>query len=337
MKITNPIFEKRIIPDFFSNKRLLGWFKTFKDKDSYEYYVNSSYPVMYYMYVLKDKKLQHVYTSLFKNAYVLDRDLVVYRGVDVKNKKQIMTSMGFPFSVTLHKQEAQNYIQGKCCVLTITLPKGTRIVTDPTRILSAELLVEPGIIDSTGVFTPTGLKFDNVKLPPGTVDRFLMFNGMSCHARHLDRVNKTLTESQYSKHLVNDLKKYAKESCYRNFIKLISKDKKHYGIISFLPDGDSIKSRSKVAYMVGEKDSFYELYGSNKNKKTFIGRFTRDDYEQNPEFFQRTHKGDYDEYFVLKYKANKHMEPDGSPKLILRGKGKLTMHPEDWKTPKIIS
>lgn len=312
----------------FNDKYLDAWINKLPQKHvkQLEEYQGSSYQIMYYLYYLKDKKLQKIYTDMFKKAFVIRKDLTVYRFVRIKDPKHL-SDMEYPFSVSLNKEHVAFYADGyPCCVLTITLPKGTKILTSDEYKdkEQAQLIVEPGLMKVKNInggdikvdFKPTGLDFTKkVKLPKSTLDLAYYFLFNDCYKNQLEYLRGDIPK------IVLDRGVMYKKGCYKNYIKLVPTSSKQVeeGIITFGSREPGLLN--KVLYMKGENNKIYTLYGIKNNKKIQLGD---NDFREVEIYFT----GDYDAYEVVKHDKDK---PSGKGVVVLKGKGNLVMHPSETR------
>ena len=86
----------------------------------------------------------------FKLIKPTTEDIIVYRGVKTKSEEDINLNINILTSCAYQKSVAERFVQTKCCVMTILIPKGSKILcldtTSPNvyKDIEHEILIPPG-------------------------------------------------------------------------------------------------------------------------------------------------------------------------------------------------
>ena len=120
----------------------------------------------------------------FEHCPVSEEDLVTYRGLTIDELTQFSTRFGTYVSLTTNLHVAKQFAPKKCCILSIRVPKGSRILS--VRNISMFPEQEELILPRGSIVKPTGeyqtidnlFVYESEHIPPSSpkYDYELLFN-----------------------------------------------------------------------------------------------------------------------------------------------------------------
>jgi hypothetical protein len=99
-----------------------------------------------------DKDIKRI-NYVFKNIPPIEKDIIVYRGINFATKFEAIDSLSKSYaSTSLSKNIAESFIKNNCCLISICIPKGSSIL--PMMSFSRYPQEKEILLPTGGTFTP---------------------------------------------------------------------------------------------------------------------------------------------------------------------------------------